>query len=120
MHISNRHMELAKVVASVAASEGLVTFGKADDQANTFSKDFRANALVAVLARRAADLGPLPHGDWEKAGAPKIAPWTDDYSDIMARSCARSCGRRQPASSSSMSSASITESRRTSERPMSP
>jgi hypothetical protein len=83
MHISNRHMELAKVVASVAASEGLVTFGKADDKANTFSKDFRANALVAVLARREADLGPLPHDDWEKAGAPKIAPWTDDYSDIM-------------------------------------
>ena len=93
MHISNRHMELAKVVASVAASEGLVTFGKADDKANTFSKDFRANALVAVLARRAADLGPLPHGDWEKAGAPKIAPWTDDYSDIMGAILRKKLGR---------------------------
>ena len=59
MHISNRHMELAKVVASVAASEGLVTFGKADDKANSFTNDFRANALVAMLARRDADVGPL-------------------------------------------------------------
>ena len=83
MHISNRHMELAKVVASVAASEGLVTFGKADDKANTFSKDFRANALVAMLARRDADVGPLMQQGWEKAGAPKVAPWTDDYSDII-------------------------------------
>jgi spermidine synthase len=83
MHISNRHMELAKVVAAVAATEGLVTFGKADDKANTFPVDFRANALVAVLARDPADVGPLAQNGWEQAGAPKVAPWTDDYSDIM-------------------------------------
>jgi spermidine synthase len=81
MHISNRHMELAKVVAAVGAAEGLVTFAKADDKANSFTTDFRANALVAMLARDAADLAPLV--GWEKSLAPKVAPWTDDYSDIM-------------------------------------
>src|SRR6185436_20166663 len=49
MHISNRHMELANVVAAVGAAEGLVTFGKADDTANSFTTDFRANAMVAML-----------------------------------------------------------------------
>jgi hypothetical protein len=83
MHISNRHMELAKVVAAVGATEGLVTFAKADDKANSFAADFRANALVAVLARSVDDLGRLPQHGWEKAGAPKVAPWTDDYSDII-------------------------------------
>ena len=39
MHISNRHMELAKVVAAVGASEGLVTFGKADDKAKDKGKE---------------------------------------------------------------------------------
>jgi hypothetical protein len=84
MHISNRHMELARVVAAVGATEGLVTFGRADDKANAFTTDFRANALVAVLARDAADVGPLAQSaGWQRAGAPKFAPWTDDYSDIM-------------------------------------
>jgi hypothetical protein len=84
MHISNRHMELPSVVAAVGAAEGLVTFVKTDDKADNFMSDFRSNALVAVLARNAADLGPLPHMEgWHKAAPTSVAPWTDDYSDIM-------------------------------------
>ena len=93
MHISNRHMELAKVVAAVSASEGLVTFGKADDKANSFTTDFRANAMVAMLARSEADLAPLTQNGWEKAGAPKVAVWTDDYSDIMGAILRKKLGR---------------------------
>ena len=58
-------------------------FARQDDKANDFTTDFRANALVTVLARSAADVGPLPQQGWEQAGAAKVAPWTDDYSDIM-------------------------------------
>jgi spermidine synthase len=84
MHISNRHMELPSVVAAVGAAEGLVTFVKTDDKADNFMSDFRSNALVAVLARNAADLGPLPQMEgWHKAAPTSVAPWTDDYSDIM-------------------------------------
>jgi hypothetical protein len=36
-----------------------------------------------VLARSVDDLGRLPQHGWERAGAPKVAPWTDDYSDII-------------------------------------
>src|SRR6185295_83864 len=70
VHISNRHMELAKVVAAVGAAEGLVTFVKADDKATQFATDFRAAALVATLARDPADLGALPQADgWRRENA---------------------------------------------------
>src|SRR6185295_9229029 len=69
-HISNRHMELAKVVAAVGAAEGLVTLVKADDKATQFVTDFHAAALVAVLARDPADLGALPQADgWRRENA---------------------------------------------------
>ena len=83
MHISNRHVELPSVVAAVGAAEGLVTFSKADENANQFMTDFHAAALVAVLARNEADLGTLPgSAGWRKVDS-VVAPWTDDYSDII-------------------------------------
>ncbi len=83
MHISNRHVELPSVVAAVGAAEGLVTFSKADENANQFMTDFHAAALVAVLARNEADLGALPgSAGWRKVDS-TVAPWTDDYSDII-------------------------------------
>jgi spermidine synthase len=93
MHISNRHMELAKVVAAVGMAEGLVVAGKADDKANNFTLDFRANAQVVALARNESDLGPLLRDGWEKAQAPKVAAWTDDYSDIMGAILRKKLGR---------------------------
>jgi hypothetical protein len=81
MHISNRHMELAKVVAAVGGAEGLATVVKADDKANRFTTDFHAAALVAALARDPADLGTLQ--TWRREDAGDVAAWTDDYSDII-------------------------------------
>ena len=85
VHVSNRHMELMSVVAAVGATEGLVTYGKQDDQANDFVKDYRAKAEVVVLAKSAADLGDLPQRrGWRKIEPrPDVAPWTDDYSDVL-------------------------------------
>jgi hypothetical protein len=82
MHISNRHMELLPVVAAIGASEGLVSYARQDQSAAT-AGEFRADALVAALARRAADLGPLRQLGWESAAPSSVTPWTDDYSDIM-------------------------------------
>ena len=83
MNISNRHMELTDVVAALGASENLVVFTKIDNTANNFTVDYRANAHVAMLARNVADLGDLPQQGWVRAGVTKVAPWTDDYSDII-------------------------------------
>src|SRR5262249_1151638 len=53
-HISNRHMELGRVVAAVGAANGLTTFIKHDTQDN-LQQEFYAKSIVAVLARDAAD-----------------------------------------------------------------
>jgi hypothetical protein len=85
MHISNRHMELARVVAAVAAAEGLITYVREDDQPETAPPDYKMNAIVVALARAPADLGDLPQRrGWRKVEPhPDIAAWTDDYSDIL-------------------------------------
>jgi predicted O-methyltransferase YrrM len=82
IHISNKHMELASVVAAVAAKVGLVSYFKRDHRANDFLK---ANTEVMVLARSAGDLGDLPSrpGWTRKEPVPGVAAWTDDYSDVL-------------------------------------
>jgi hypothetical protein len=85
LHISNRHMELARVVAAVGATEGLVTFVKEDRRPDARPADYKAAAEVAALARRPADLGNLPsQAGWRRIDPdPRVAPWTDDYSNVF-------------------------------------
>ena len=85
MHVSNRHMELASVLAAFGKAEGFATYDKQDDQANNFTTDYHANAAVVVLARDTADLNDLPSWrGWRKLDpTPGVAEWTDDYSDIL-------------------------------------
>jgi hypothetical protein len=47
--------------------------------------DYKANASVAVLARRRTDLGELPDrpGWHEVKPVPDIRIWTDDYSNVL-------------------------------------
>jgi spermidine synthase len=47
MHISNRHMELGRVVAAVGAAEGLVTYLRQDDLRET-----RRRLQLAAIVRR--------------------------------------------------------------------
>jgi spermidine synthase len=84
-HVSNRHMELASVVAAVAAEERFVAYFKEHREANDFLKDFHANSDVVVLARSDADLGEIPQRDgWRKImPQPDVPAWTDDYSDVL-------------------------------------
>jgi spermidine synthase len=84
MHISNRHMELASVVAAIGAAEGLVTYLKQDDRPDTFPPDYKMNAIVAALARRTEHLGDLRKKGWREARPdPRVSAWTDDYSDVL-------------------------------------
>jgi hypothetical protein len=84
LHISNRHLELAKVVGAVAAAEGLVALVKRDNKANQVQNDYKANALVAVIAREASALGGLGEKrGWRLVQAGDVAAWTDDFSDIL-------------------------------------
>ncbi|HXF89715.1 MAG TPA: fused MFS/spermidine synthase [Xanthobacteraceae bacterium] len=83
-HVSNRHMELARVVAAVGAAEGLTAYVKRDRVKQSFVETFHASAIVVALARDAADLGDLPKREgWERIEAEGVAPWTDDYANVI-------------------------------------
>jgi hypothetical protein len=85
LHLSNRYMELAGVVAADAAAQGLVAYFKDDNRAASVPFDYKANASVAVLARRLADLGDLPdQPGWHAIKpVPDVRIWTDDYSNVL-------------------------------------
>ena len=82
-HISNRHLDLAPVVANVAQSLGLAAFLREDDGAGDLMTTLKANARLVVLARDAADTGSVA-GNWTRLQPDRSsALWTDDYSNIL-------------------------------------
>jgi hypothetical protein len=95
VHISNRYMELARVVAAVGAAEGLLTYVRQDDREDVWQPDYKAKAVVAALARSADHLGELPRqrGWAEVKPDPNVPAWTDDYSDIVSAIIRMSFGR---------------------------
>ena len=53
LHISNRHMELGRVVAAVGAAEGSSPTSSRTAARTSSPPDFKLNAIVAALARNA-------------------------------------------------------------------
>ena len=93
-HVSNRHLDLHPVVAAEAAMEGLSVVAKQDDRANNSRVNYQSNALVLVIARNAADLGELPNRPgWVGIRTDRVAPWTDDYSDVLSALARKKLGR---------------------------
>jgi len=83
-HVSNRHLELVSVVAAVAATQGLVAYVKYDRTPLDTEHTYRYNSIVMALARKADDLGDLPAREgWRRATSDGVAPWTDDYSNVL-------------------------------------
>jgi hypothetical protein len=83
LHISNRHLDLAPVVANVAQSLGLVAFVREDSSAGDLLTTLKANARLVVLARDTADAGSVA-GSWTPLQPDRSsALWTDDYSNIL-------------------------------------
>jgi spermidine synthase len=82
-HISNRHLDLAPVIANAAQSLGLVAFLRQDDAAGGMSTDLNANARVVVLGRSPGDVGAVAASWTRLQPDPSSATWTDDYSNIL-------------------------------------
>lgn len=82
-HISNRHLDLASVVANVAGSQGMISFLREDDRAGDFMKTFASNARVVAMARTSGDLGSVAEKWTPLQADPASAVWTDDYSNIL-------------------------------------
>ncbi len=87
LHISNRHMDLAPIVAALANDQNATAFVNAkDDQAWSVDKEnLRFSSRVAVVARDRQRLSRLAADNrWEPLVAePGARPWTDNYSNIL-------------------------------------
>ena len=84
LHISNRNLDLAPVVAALLADAGLA--GRIQTQAPPIEAQqaYRNAATSVVIARSGADLGALA-GDprWQPMPASPARPWTDDFSNLI-------------------------------------
>jgi hypothetical protein len=83
MHVSNRHLELASVVAGIAAANGLMTL--LSNEPDPDEAGYKFGSTVAAVARNEEDFGPLAQsGHWTpKAADPGQWVWTDDYCNLV-------------------------------------
>jgi hypothetical protein len=85
LHVSNRYLELASVVAGVAASSGLTA--RVYDESRILRQTHRRDpfsSLVVAVVRNEEDFGTLAPWNWElRTPDPKQWVWTDDYSNIL-------------------------------------
>jgi hypothetical protein len=84
-HVSNRNLDLAPIVADLAADAGVVAWVQTDQPSRAELAQYRTPSIWIALARRAEDLGPLVHDPrWTRLqGRPDARPWTDDFSNIV-------------------------------------
>jgi spermidine synthase len=85
MHVSNRHLELASVVAGIAAANGLITRIHDSADLDETTNPYKFSGTVAAVVRSDEDFGTLAQaGTWEmQEPDPKQWVWTDDYSNIV-------------------------------------
>ena len=83
MHISNRHLELASVVAGIARANGMLTRLNSRQNEHEDSDKYFFSSTVAACARADADFGSLAQQEkgWDLQSA-RQRVWTDDYSNI--------------------------------------
>jgi spermidine synthase len=87
MHISNRHLELASVVAGIAAANGMVVrthnTSEGDDEVN--DEDYKFSGTVTALVKKPEDFGNLSEAkQWKDEKVdPRQWVWTDDYSNVL-------------------------------------
>jgi hypothetical protein len=86
MHVSNRHMELASVVAGIAHANGLISrFTNRAAREDEDDAKYIFTSTVVISARREADFGALlEDADWTVIDPPAGQRiWTDDYSNVI-------------------------------------
>jgi hypothetical protein len=84
MHVSNKHMSLASVVAGVAQANGLLARTSDGEEGND-DNEHKFSSTVVAVARRSEDFGALAtSAEWdEETPDPQDWVWTDDYSNVI-------------------------------------
>ncbi|CAN1564389.1 hypothetical protein MCEMSEM23_02843 [Rhabdaerophilaceae bacterium] len=84
LHISNRHLELESVVASLARELGLSARIKRQAPPSGQSFEDPVGSIVVALARHPETLATIDLVEgWRSLEDRRIQPWTDDFSNIV-------------------------------------
>ena len=85
MHVSNRNLELASVVAGIAEANGAITRVYDGGDVEEDASEQQWVPRVAAVARRDEDFGALAKSEfWPiRERDPSQRVWTDDYSNIV-------------------------------------
>ncbi|WP_050630128.1 fused MFS/spermidine synthase [Bradyrhizobium viridifuturi] len=83
VHFSNRHLDLAPILANVARSEGLTALFKEGHPAGDVMTTLRTASRVVMLARAPEDTGEAARHWTAMSPDPTSALWTDDYSNLL-------------------------------------
>jgi hypothetical protein len=83
-HVSNRYLNVEKLVSALVADTGLAAFSRFDDAGDLRQKG-KSSANHVVAARQESDLGPIPSlPGWHRLEpAGDFQAWTDDYSNLL-------------------------------------
>ncbi|KPF71802.1 hypothetical protein IP69_04735 [Bosea sp. AAP35] len=83
-HISNRNMDLGPVVTATAHARGLTTWLRPSRQTPELMAQMKYSPHVAIVARKAQDVGLDPAQGWVRQEGPGTArAWRDDYADVI-------------------------------------
>ncbi len=84
LHLSNRYMDLSRIVSALAESDGLAARNKVKLRSAAEKDEYQFPSEVMALARSEADLRGWSEAGWAEPPDPRgVAPWTDDYSNIL-------------------------------------
>ena len=83
-HVSNRYLNVERLVSALVADAGLAGFSRSED-AGDLRKEGKTNSNHVVAARRLEDLGSIAtHPGWKRVvRPPQFKLWTDDYSNLL-------------------------------------
>jgi spermidine synthase len=87
MHISNRHLELASVVAGIANANGMAvrTHNTTEGDEEVSDEDYKFSGTVTAIVNKPEDFGALNEAKhWNDENVdPSQWVWTDDYSNVL-------------------------------------
>jgi len=83
-HISNRHLDLAPILAAHARDRGLASYEWIDVREDDAVERGIFGSHWVLLTRDPQDLAYVPQARWQPLAHPgDTRTWTDDFSDLL-------------------------------------
>lgn len=82
-HVSNRNMDLARMLARVVAAEGAHARLKQLTATPEQTAEMISSSITVVIAKTEEVLAPFAQAGWSALDADGRRPWTDDFSNVV-------------------------------------